>query len=359
MKIAYFAPIYFDYLKQRPQHLAELLAKNHQVFYIEPTISLMRYLLKGGKTCSALAYDAGTNLRVIRANGVCTLHKSLEAYDILNLNTISEFFQLRHIVEQCDMIWVGYPGWYHLIKRFHHKKIVYDKMDEDSQIATNPLLRKVLIESEPKLIELADAVFVTCEKFYDRIKQGKRNVYLVRNGVSFDFAGCMDKAEPHEKKVFGYVGTISHWFDFEVLDTILEENSNNEIVLVGNNMMPEIKNSRIRYIGPVKKEKVAEYIRSFDVCLYNFKRTELLDTINPVKIYEYLALNKPVLAVRSQETEFFKGLLMVYESQKDVVQCLRQNIEAPFKTEQERKLFLEDNSWEARVQIIEKVLNQL
>ena len=76
---------------------------------------------------------------------------------------------------------------------------------------------------------------------------------------------------------FGYVGTISHWFDFEVLHVILEANPNNEIVLVGNNMMPEMKHERVHYVAPVKKEQVAGIIEQFDVCLYNFKRNDLLD----------------------------------------------------------------------------------
>ena len=63
MKIAYFAPIYFDYLKQRPQHFAELLSKKHEIIYIEPTISLMKYLLKGGTSFHKIDYQVNPNLR--------------------------------------------------------------------------------------------------------------------------------------------------------------------------------------------------------------------------------------------------------------------------------------------------------
>ncbi len=45
MRILYFAPLYYDDMKQRPQQIAECLSARHEVFYVEPTISLIRWLL--------------------------------------------------------------------------------------------------------------------------------------------------------------------------------------------------------------------------------------------------------------------------------------------------------------------------
>ena len=44
----------------------------------------------------------------------------------------------------------------------------------------------------------------------------------------------------------------------------------------------------------------------------------ILDTINPVKIYEYLAVNKPVIAVRSRETEKFKDIILLYDNLREL-----------------------------------------
>ena len=370
MKIAYFAPIYFDYLKQRPQHFAELLSKDHEIIYIEPTISLMRYLLKGGTSFKGIDYQISSNLKVVRAGGGCTLHKSLDYFDLLNINSISEYFQLRKYVNDCDIIWTGYPGWYNVISRYKDKKLVYDKMDEDSQIATNYFLKKSLKSKEEKLIRSADLIFVSCQKFFDQIREQHSNVKLLQNGVLVDFAdfGCqklqteskwMRFGLGQEKNIFGYVGTISHWFDFDVLNIILQADPNNEIVLIGNNVIPEMKHERVHYIAPVKKEQIPGVIEQFDVCLYNFKRNDLLDTINPVKIYEYLALNKPVLAVRSMETSQFEDQLMLYDDPEDVKAILSAGWDYPFRSKEEQKKFIDDNSWENRIRLVEKELNQL
>ena len=49
MKILYFSPIEYQGLKQRPQYIAEGLARQHEVTYVDPTVSMMKFLLKGGE----------------------------------------------------------------------------------------------------------------------------------------------------------------------------------------------------------------------------------------------------------------------------------------------------------------------
>ena len=120
-----------------------------------------------------------------------------------------------------------------------------------------------------------------------------------------------------------------------------------------------MKHERVHYVAPVKKEQVAGIIEQFDVCLYNFKRNDLLDTINPVKIYEYLAMNKPVLAVESMETRQFGDKLLRYQSVEDVKQILSGKLEKPFTSDDERRKFIKTNSWEHRVKQIETEINTL
>ena len=66
MTILYFAPIYYNDMKQRPQQIAECLAKKHKVYYVEPTVSLMRWLLKGGRTFAGMRQMVSDNLTVLR-----------------------------------------------------------------------------------------------------------------------------------------------------------------------------------------------------------------------------------------------------------------------------------------------------
>ena len=155
-------------------------------------------------------------------------------------------------------------------------------------------------------------IFVTAQQFYEDIEKQKPTTYLVPNAVCKEIPLLKSFKSDPGKKIFGYVGTISHWFDFDAIHAILGADERNYIVLVGPNEMPEIKHSRLSYRGIVPHGKIPEVIQEFDVCLYTFCKSPLLDTIDPVKIYEYLAQNKPVLAVKSRETEKFGGMLSLY-----------------------------------------------
>lgn len=365
MKILYFAPVYYSEMKQRPQQIADLLAKKHQIYYIEPTISAVRQLLKGGeRSCLGEQTAIHRNLKVIRLNGIFTFHKSVEILDLFGINNIWEFLQLRNMIQGCDVVWVGYSGWYTLVRHIRHKPVIFDKMDEEDMLVSNKLLKKTLYRNKQKMLELASIIIVTCKKFYTDLRTVGKPVYWIPNAVSDHFIDNVRDQNPAEEKTdsvktIGYIGTISEWFDMEIVEELLAIDPEYEIVLVGKNYLPENENPRVTYLGVKDNMELPDILKGFDVCLFNFKKSGWLDTINPVKIYEYLAANKPVLAVKSAETLPFKNYLMLYEDKSEVRNYMKQTIKKPFANEREREQFLKKNSWQTRVREINKILNGL
>lgn len=358
MKILYLAPISYNGLKQRPQHIADILSEKCKVWYIEPTISLLKYMIKGGETFKAKKRIINENLQIIKLNGAFTNHISCQAFYIFRFNVISERLQLKKYLKKADIIWIGYPGWYDLIKKVKNKMIIYDKMDDDVNITMNPLMRKLLLKVEPKLIDKANIIFVTAIKFYREIKLKNKNVHLLPNGVCDDIQYIFKKKLDSKEKIFGYVGTIAHWFDVKVIEIILKNNKNNKVILVGPNYISKIESSNVKYLGTINKELLPEIIDTFDICLYPFKKNDFLDTIDPVKIYEYLALNKPVLAVNSEEMEKFNGLIETYDNYEELEIKLNKVFKSPFK-EEERKAFIQQNSWFSRVKYAINIINRM
>ena len=52
----------------------------------------------------------------------------------------------------------------------------------------------------------------------------------------------------------------------------------------------------IVYLGSVSSDRVIDTVRRADVCVYPFPRRPELDCVYPVKVFEYMALAKPVVA---------------------------------------------------------------
>lgn len=363
MKILYFAPIYYDDMKQRPQQLADELAKKHEVYYIEPTVSFIRWLLKGGRPFAGMKKKLPGGLKVIRLNGCLTAHKSLEILDICGMNSWSELWQLHRLRKTCDIVWVGYSGWYTVVRHIKDKPVVFDKMDEEDMLVSSKLLKKTLQRNQQNIVRMASAVTVTCMQFYEELKSTKAKVALIPNAVSENFACSIGEnsssfGRVHPVRTFGYIGTIGEWFDTAVIDKLLELDEQYEIFLVGRNYLPEIKNSRVHYLGIKKNEELPGILRSVDVCLFNFKMSQLLDTVNPVKIYEYLSLNKPVLAVKSKETVQLRDYVVLYEDADALKQIIQKGFQRPFGDLESLRQFINKNSWAARAAQVEQILRE-
>ena len=70
-------------------------------------------------------------------------------------------------------------------------------------------------------------------------------------------------------------------------------------------------------------------------------------------------MNKPVLAVESMETRQFGDKLLLYEKKEDIRNILSVGWNCPFRNGEERRKFIDSNSWESRVQLIEQELKNI
>lgn len=367
MNILYFSPILWDSLKQRPQHIAEGLSKKHKVVFYEPVISFLNSLKSKNHLYKGYEKELSSSLKVKRLSGLLRLPRSLDIYDPLGINNISERLQLMSAYKECDAVWLGSPLYYSCFKGLKDKLLIYDKMDDYSFITPDRRIRKLIQRNEIELIKSADIIFTSYSSF-KRDVSGKSNAVLVKNGadeinkdslIQSSEAEMIRRLRNSGRCIFGYVGTIDYWFDFEAVKRILKSDSRNAVVIVGNRRISCVEDPDIIYIDAVDKRKLPGIIDEFDFCLYNFKFGEYLDTINPVKIYEYLGLNKPVISVRSSETEVFGNLLNRYSSYEGLESILKgiQQIGCPFLSEEERMIFINDNTWHRRIELIEETLN--
>ena len=358
MKILYFSPIEYRGLKQRPQYIAEGLAREHEVTYVDPTVSMMKFLLKGGERPGGYTYRVNEHLKVVRLNGTFSAHRSLEALG--GWIAFPERLQLRRFLREADLVWIGYCPWYSLLKGYRGA-VVYDKMDDDTGLTQNELLKKLIRKVEPPLVERADLLFVTAQKFHDEFRAKGKHPYVVPNAVDRSVMARLTGGTPEKLsgQMFGYVGMISHWFDVDAVRTILDAAPRNRVVLVGPSEIELPVHPRLVCTGRVPKEEVDGWIRSFDVCLYPFQRTPLIDTIDPVKIYEYLAQNKPVLAADSLEMNKFGALIFTYRTQAQLRELAGRDLPAPFSCQEQQSRFVEENCWDSRMAVITEALNKL
>lgn len=99
---------------------------------------------------------------------------------------------------------------------------------------------------------------------------------------------------------------------------------------------------------------------AFDVCLIPFLQGEFADTINPVKLYEYLALGKPVVAYHMRELERYKDIIYLSDDKEEFLSNVEKALhERDNGITRLRKDVARNNDWTMIAEIVNEELLRL
>jgi hypothetical protein len=93
-----------------------------------------------------------------------------------------------------------------------------------------------------------------------------------------------------------------------------------------------------------------------------FQVTPLIESVDPVKLYEYINFGKPILSVYYDEIARFAPFVHFYRSHDEALDIISQLAAAKIGrkySEIEREAFLSANSWMERVSIASKSLKAI
>ena len=179
---------------------------------------------------------------------------------------------------------------------------------------------------------------------------------LFAEGVKKLFSQMHDTVRRHSE--VGKAETVrlrGKWIDIELIIQIAKCYKNGSIVLIGlNENNPNIDKlnnlNNIYFLGMKSREEVPEYISNFDVCLMPFNRTEIGRGLLPLKMFEYLALGKPVVATSSEVLKQFEEVLYLADDEDSFLKHIENAITDNNRENSERRrAYSLKYSWENRV----------
>lgn len=271
----------------------------------------------------------------------------------------------RHRIGEAVCL-VQYPSWDPLARRLRERygwRLVYDCMDEHSGFGTHGPQTGA---DEARLIAESDLVIVTSRLLFERVRAARPPEGILRLPNAVDWPR-FSNLPPRERSplaslglprpVVGYYGAIAEWFDAEAVAFAAARRRNASFVLIGRDSGADLSPldglSNVHRLGEVAYERLPEHLAAFDVCTIPFRRTPLTLATNPVKLYEYFATGKPVVARRLPEIEAFEDAEVVelYDSPKDFDAALGRAL-SPRPDEEaiaaRRREIARENTWEIR-----------
>ncbi len=345
-------------LFQRPQHIANNLSKNKCLVLYEVTT-----MTDNIKTIEKLQ----DNLYLTNFNNIA-----------LNKIIMKEL-EKRNIPKYVQLYSTDWKLTVENIENYINNgfKFIYEYIDDISPelAGTKDIPKNITDKYNYAMNNKNVYVVVTAELLrQDVIKnRGENNLIFSSNGVDTSFFKTFDKNFEFEDEFINiisngkinlcYYGALAKWFDYNLVKKIAKTNKYN-IILFGikydesyDENINDEKN--IYFMGPRDYKVLKNYAKKMDILCIPFKINNITRATSPVKVFEYMALEKPIVTTDMNECRKYKSVL-IGKNQNDFLNKLEEATSMEHNKDYIKLLKQEakENDWSNKAKAIIEVIKK-
>lgn len=202
---------------------------------------------------------------------------------------------------------------------------------------------------------------------------GRDKVILVPNGVdAWHYRNAIRKKVPLPEAflefkrryayVVGYFGAIAPWLWYDVIDKLASMRPDLGFVFIGPDYFGSVgrlpRTGNVLRLNAVDYQALPVYANRFDVCFIPFEPGEIARTTSPLKLFEYFALEKPVVVTsQMHECTSFQEVFSGHDARSlsgAIDDAIDLRLDHAFKGRLAR--LADDNSWDNRARLLEHVI---
>lgn len=357
--------------------LAKELAKNHQVLYVNPAIDRKTYYSShNDRFIKAHVQQIKENKAGLNkmANNLWELNpkRILESVNWIPFTPIFSVFNWinnRRLAAEIKKATreLGFDSYIlindkDIFRSFYLKELLkpelYIYLYRDYTIGFDYWKRHG-VTIEPRLMQKADGVFCNSIDFAKNAAKYNPNSFYIGSGGGLELSdNLIPLNKPEVMKnipgpIIGYVGALhSMRLDIPLMEAMAKAKPEWRFVFAGEEDEP-FKNSLLHqlpnvcFLGKIHKKEIPAYIQYFDVCINPQLINEITIGNFPLKIVEYLAMGKPVVATATNTMkEVFKAhthlAITLEEYLQGIEIALTENTD---ELQEERIKFVEKYTW--------------
>ncbi len=279
------------------------------------------------------------------------------------------------------------------LRLFRNNKKYFDTVDNWINNSIFSKYRKKLEKNYKDIVLNSNFVFTVSEKLKDDLEKiayckqitetamacvnVKNNIKFISNGVDLEhYKNPINSERINDyivnikkdyNKIIGYVGVIKNdRVDINLLDFIVDNNKELFFLIAGPihgnfDIQRFKKYKNISFIGEIKYKEMPFIYNNFDVCIIPHLVNDFINSMDPKKLYEYLASGKPVVTTNVSGVEKFRNYIKIANSKeefssfiKDIVQDENYFSE---KNKSDRINSVIDYGWEKKVDEMINIIN--
>jgi glycosyltransferase involved in cell wall biosynthesis len=362
--------VYVGYLGFRPEagtgyHLSVALARHMPVSYVNPPLSLKRWLELRARWSQMPDVQLSV-LSVVVPGEFRFLPRRWRQRPLDWWMTPWLARRLRQYPRETLILWMSHIGLARHLRRVLRPRLAcYHRVDDFGAMdnAQKPL--------EQALEEDADLIFAVSPNLVAQHRQRGRDAILLPNGVDIGLFSQAIEGEllvpedlaciPHPR--VGFIGwLIPYWIDIELMLEIARMRPDWSLVLIGPKVAwePPLLPPNVHLLGFRPYHQLPNYLKGLDVCLVPFKDNAITHGASPLKLYEYLAAGRAVVSTPVPDLPTFGDLVWQAHTAQEFVRAIEDALASAHDPvlQQRRIEAVRPHSWEARAETVMYHLRQ-
>lgn len=378
-QIVFFSLEDWDEVWRRNQFICAGLHDKHpelEILWVCPPIDLLHEARRGAKI------DHQNRLNCLNSVPGYSRIKTFKSVKLLpnavarSLNNWYLQMQVRNAVKQLG--WESWINWVNDQKARCYLpsqlRIIYDITDDWAELAQSARHRKLVKEDDEWATDRAEAVIVCSEKLYEKKKGRTARLNLIRNGVDHrryhpDWLSGVEPASDIDmikRPIAGYTGTLhDQRLDLALIQEVAQLMPTVNFVFVGPNYLSEDQTKQltalpnILILGAKPYTDLPRYVAAFDLCITPHKVSSFTESLDPLKLYEYMSTGKPIVSTACAGFRELEPLVKIASTSKTFAEAILQALDSSpgdAASREQRLLWGASCSWTERVKEVERVL---
>lgn len=269
--------------------------------------------------------------------------------------------------QRVDLLYIRDPLQSFYLNWVDARHVVYRIADRDAGFLH---YNAHVAESERSLAKKADVILYTTHDLEDYVAQlNPKCMYFLHNGVdNAHFQNFNQRIPPELQEIKGpiviYVGSIDYWFDFDLFNLLTGELADFSFVVIGSpGRYAEsfTRRKNVHLLGPKAYSQLPAYLHHAEVGIipFNVKQfPELVNAINPLKLYEYMSSGLPVVATEWQTLRTIQSPARLCATGDEFIAAVQSAV-ASNKNPDVYRSFAQSHDWSQRYQEVKDLLAKL
>jgi glycosyltransferase involved in cell wall biosynthesis len=353
MRILHVGHVPFQPESGTPYHLSMALARHIPVTYLNPPMSLSRWVrsrhewrnLPPMVEVVSIALPGGLRFLPRRSRLMFLVPLILR--------------RIKGIDRDELVLWVSISNLsLPLYRQLRPRLTCYHRLDDFGA------MKPSLMSLEDSLEKIADIVFVASPNLQKQHQVHGREAILLPNAVDLAlFAKALYKETsipsdlqgiPHPR--IGFVGWVTpKWIDVDLILQVARSRPEWSIVIIGSvsRHVPSFP-SNVYLLGKRPYHLLPHYLKGLDVCLVPFKNNAITHGASPLKLYEYLAAGRAVVSTPVPDLPAFEGVVWCAEDAPNFIRAIEEALTVAHDPQEQRRRVeaVAPHSWEARAQTV-------